>query len=66
MDIRRPFEVGPRINDGHIVIAGNAGGRDKAGKVAANNDDTRSVWGHGNNLQTVGRWIGRDYGRVCQ
>jgi hypothetical protein len=47
MDIGRPFKVGASINDGHVVIARQAGGGDKAGKVAADNDNTGFGWGQG-------------------
>jgi hypothetical protein len=46
MDVGRPFEVGARIDHGNIVIAGKAGCGDKAGEIAANNDDTGAGWGH--------------------
>jgi hypothetical protein len=58
MDVGCPFEVGTRINHGHIVITGKARCGDEAGEIAANNDDTSSGWGHC--LQTRGLPIGRD------
>ena len=40
VDIRRPFEVGARIDHGHVVIAGQAGCGHEAGKVTADDDNT--------------------------